>query len=111
MPCTIAAGAACLCLCDNFTNPREPVAIQLPAEHGQIFSKDIEKLIDNLLATFPAAFESPMYQQKKTAIERQFNQAYNNAIDLVDKKAQAMAIALFRDGESITFRRFRTINH
>ncbi len=88
---------------DNFTNPREPVAIQLPAEHGQLFSKDIEKLIDNLLATFPAAFESPAYQQKKTAIERQFNQAYNSAIDLVDKKAQALDIALFRDGESITF--------
>jgi len=88
---------------DNFTNSREPVAIELPAEHGQLFSKDIEKLIDDLLATFPAAFESPTYQQKKSAIERQFNQAYNNAIDLVDKKAQAMDIALFRDGESITF--------
>lgn len=88
---------------DNFSNPREPVAIELPAEQGQIFSKDIEKLIDDLLVTFPAAFESPSYQQKKTAIERQFNQAYNNAIDLVDKKAQAMDIALFRDGESISF--------
>jgi len=88
---------------DNFINAREPVAIQLPAEQGQVFSKDIEKLIDNLLATFPAVFESPTYQQKKTAIERQFNQAYNSAIDLVDKKAQAMDMALFRDGESITF--------
>ncbi|NOT11664.1 MAG: AAA family ATPase [Methylococcaceae bacterium] len=88
---------------DNFSNPREPVAIQLPAEQGQTFSKDIEKLIDDLLATFPAAFESPTYQQKKTAIERQFNQTYNNAIDLVDIKAQMLDIALFKDGESISF--------
>lgn len=88
---------------DNFDNPREPLAIELPAEQGQQFSKDIEKLLDNLLATFPAAFESPGYQQKKTAIERQFNQAYNNAIDLVDKKARAMSIALFRENETITF--------
>ncbi len=50
---------------DNFSNSREPLAIELPAEYGQTFSKDIEKLIDNLLATFPAAFESPAYQQKK----------------------------------------------
>ena len=88
---------------DNFDNPREPVAVELPAEHGQMFSKDIEKLIDNLLATFPAAFESPTYQQKKSAIERQFSQCYNNAIDLVDKKAQTIDIALFRESESITF--------
>jgi len=88
---------------DNFDNPREPVAVELPAEHGQTLSKDIEKLIDNLLATFPAAFESPTYQQKKSAIERHFNQYYNNAIDLVDKKAQSLEIALFREGETISF--------
>ncbi len=88
---------------DNFGNSREPVAVELPAEQGQKLSKDIEKLIDNLLATFPAAFESPTYQQKKGAIERQYNQYYNNAIDLVNKKAQSLDIALFREGESISF--------
>ncbi len=88
---------------ENFDNPREPVSIQLPAGQGHSFSKDIEKLIDNLLATFPAAFESPTYQQKKTAVERRFNQRYNNAIDLVDEKARAMNVALYRDSETITF--------
>jgi predicted ATP-dependent protease len=98
---------------DNFSNSREPIAIKLPSEHGHSFSKDIEKLIDNLLATFPATFESPTYQQKKSAIERQFSQAYNNAIDLVEKKAQTFNMALFRDGESITFapiRNDKTVN-
>jgi lon-related putative ATP-dependent protease len=88
---------------DNFQNPREPVAIELPPEYGAIFSADIEQLIDNLLATFPAVFESPTYQQKKTAIERQFNQYYNNAIDKVDQKALSMGIALFRESEQISF--------
>ncbi|MDD1605496.1 MAG: AAA family ATPase [Methylococcaceae bacterium] len=88
---------------DNFENPREPIAVELPAEFGQAFSKAIEKLIDNLLATFPAVFESPAYQQKKSALERQLSQAYNNAIDLVDKKAQNLSIALFRDNDTITF--------
>jgi len=88
---------------DNFDNPREPVAVELPAEYGQTLSKDIEKLIDNLLATFPAAFESPTYQQKKSAIERHYNQYYNNAIDLVDKKALSLDIALFRENETISF--------
>jgi predicted ATP-dependent protease len=88
---------------ENFENPREPVAIELPSGEGQAFSKDIEKLIDDILATFPAAFESPSYQQKKTTIERRFNQRYNSTIDLVDAKARAMSVALYRDSETITF--------
>lgn len=88
---------------DNFNNPREPIAIHLPAEQGCHFAKSIEKLIDDLLATFPAAFESPAYQQKKSALERQLTQAYNNAIDLVDKKANALNIAVFKENDTITF--------
>lgn len=88
---------------ENFDNPREPVAVQLPSGEGHSFAKDIEKLIDDVLATFPAAFESPSYQQKKSAIERRFNQRYNAAIDLVDKKAREMDVALYRDNDAISF--------
>mgnify|MGYP000373704423 FL=1 len=88
---------------DNFDKAREPISIQLPAGQGQAFTKDIEHLIDNLLATFPSAFESPAYQQKKTTIERRFNQQYNAAIDLVDKRAEGLNVALYRDSDTITF--------
>jgi len=88
---------------ENFENSREPVAIELPAGQAQIFCEDINTLIDNLIATFPAAFESPSYQQKKTAIERNFTQRYNNAIDVIEKIAKEKNIALFRDTDSITF--------
>ena len=88
---------------DNFENSREPVSVELPAGYGQTFCKDIEKLIDNLLATFPTAFENPAYQQKKIAMERRFNQRYNKAIDLVEKRSVANDIALYRDSETITF--------
>ncbi len=88
---------------DNFDNPREPVVIELPAGQAHIFSKAIEKLIDNVLATFPAAFESPTYQQKKSAIERRFNQLYHAAVDNVDKKARSLEVALYKDEDNITF--------
>ncbi|WP_411726159.1 Lon protease family protein [Methyloglobulus sp.] len=88
---------------DNCSNQREPLAIQLAAGQGEQFCNDIENLIDNLLVTFPAVFESPSYQQKKSAIERSFNQAYNNAIDLVEKQARSLNVALFRENEGITF--------
>ena len=88
---------------ENFENSREPVAIELPAGQAQAFCKDINRLIDNLIATFPEAFESPSYQQKKTAIERTFNQRYNSAIDLVEQRSKEKNIALFRDTDAITF--------
>jgi predicted ATP-dependent protease len=98
---------------DNFAKSREPLAIELPAGEGQAFSKAIDKLLDDVLELFPAAFESPAYQQKKTAIERHFNQSYNKAIDSVDKKARAMGIALFKENDNITFapiRNNKTLN-
>ncbi|MCK5188804.1 MAG: AAA family ATPase, partial [Methylococcales bacterium] len=88
---------------DNFENTREPIALEMPAGHGQVFVKDIENLVGNLLSTFPAAFESPGYQQKKTIIERSFNQNYNTAVDLVEKQAQEKNMALYRGNGSITF--------
>jgi hypothetical protein len=50
---------------DNFDNAREPKTLRLPAGFGHQFYQDIDKLIDNILITFPAVFESPNYQQKK----------------------------------------------
>lgn len=88
---------------ENFDNPREPLAIELPAGQGHLFNKAIDKMCDDLLATFPAAFESPTYQQKKGVIDRQFNQLYNNAIELVEAKATDLGIALFRENDSINF--------
>ena len=57
---------------NNFDEPREPRALELPSGTAGAFIGDINGLIDNLLATFPAVFEHPSYQQKKSAIDRAF---------------------------------------
>src|SRR3546814_10422656 len=43
---------------NNFDEPREPRAPELPSGTAGAFIADINGLIDNLLATFPAAFRS-----------------------------------------------------
>ena len=62
---------------NNFDDPREPRALELPSGTAGAFIDDINGLIDNLLATFPAVFEHPSYQQKKSGIDRAFNQRYD----------------------------------
>ena len=52
---------------NNFDNTREPKVIQLPSGMGHQLLKDFESFIDKLLMTFPAAFENPTYQQRKSA--------------------------------------------
>ena len=88
---------------NNFENPREPKALRLPAGLGSELLKEFGRFIDKLLMTFPAAFENPTYQHKKSAIERSFNRRYDQTIDQVEQEALKRDIALYRDTGSLSF--------
>ena len=88
---------------NNFENNREPLKLELAAGSGQIFKKNLEDLIDNLLIAFPAAFEHPTYQQKKSLIDRDFNLKYDRVIDRIEQSALKLDIAMYRDTSSISF--------
>jgi predicted ATP-dependent protease len=88
---------------NHFDEPREPRALELPAGSAAAFIDDIDQLIDNLLATFPAVFEHPAYQQKKSAIDRVFNKRYEKALDIIERLALEKNVALYRDSSNIAF--------
>ncbi|MDO9321822.1 MAG: AAA family ATPase [Pseudomonas sp.] len=88
---------------NHFDEPREPRALELPAGSASAFIADISQLIDNLLTSFPAVFELPSYQQKKSAIDRIFNQRYDRALDVVERLALEKDVALYRDNSNIAF--------
>ena len=50
---------------NNFAEEREPVALKFPTGGGKAFHKDISQLIDDVLDTFPVAFDNPGYQRKR----------------------------------------------
>tara|TARA_R110000822_G_scaffold187752_28_gene326959 strand:- start:24124 stop:26490 length:2367 start_codon:yes stop_codon:yes gene_type:complete len=87
----------------NFDNSSEPHAISMPPEKGLSLIRDINKLIDALLATFPTVFENPSYLQQKTALQKTFDQTYDQAVEVVERSASAMQIAVYREDSSITF--------
>ncbi|CRI59170.1 Lon protease family protein [Pseudomonas sp. CCOS 191] len=88
---------------NNFEDSREPRALELPAGSAQAFLSDMNGLIDNLLATFPAVFEHPSYQQKKSAIDRAFNQRYDRALDVIERASLEKDVALYRDSSNVAF--------
>lgn len=91
------------CYINNFEDEREPFSLRLVAGESKKLIKDMENLIDEILDTFPAAFDNPGYQRKKAAITRKFDQDYDNAIGEVEQQAQQLGVALFEDSGTITF--------
>jgi hypothetical protein len=57
---------------NNFDEHRQPAAIFMPAGQGKVLCDDIDSLIDEILDTFPAAFDNPNYQRQKKNHRWQF---------------------------------------
>lgn len=91
------------CFLNNVDDEREPVVLKMHPGGGKAFLRDMQGLIDDLLATFPAAFDHPGYQRRRAAISREFEQKYDQAIDALERYAQANGVALYEDGGSISF--------
>lgn len=91
------------CYVNHFANPREPKVLELPPTQSLAFKATLDELINNLLATFPAVFEHPSYQQQKSAIDHGFNRKYDKALSMVEKEALKANTAVFRDSSAISF--------
>lgn len=56
------------CYVNNFQNPYEPKAIELPAGRGNEFQSDIKSFIEETRRVLPEAFESEDYASKREAV-------------------------------------------
>ncbi|MGI5309193.1 Lon protease family protein [Rheinheimera sp. WS51] len=91
------------CYLNNFEDERVPNILRMPPGEGKKLVKKLETLIDDLLGTFPAAFDNPGFQRKKKAIARDFDQKYDKAIALVEKEALTKQVLLIEDNGAVGF--------
>ncbi|MDN4501257.1 ATP-binding protein [Alteromonadaceae bacterium BrNp21-10] len=91
------------CYLNNFEQEREPMALRLKAGESKKLNETLESLLDEVLDTFPAAFDNPGYQRKKASINRQFDKKYEQAIAELEIYAQTNNIALYEDDGAISF--------
>ncbi len=91
------------CYLNNFDEEREPVALKMAPGESKKLVDHIDAMIEEVLATFPAAFDNPGYQRKKAAIKRSFDQKYADAIDKLETFAQQHDVALYEDEGTISF--------
>ncbi|MBN2073455.1 MAG: AAA family ATPase, partial [Actinobacteria bacterium] len=58
------------CYVNNFKNPYEPLAIELPAGNGREFAEDIKNMINSIRELLPGTFKSKDYGDKKEALTK-----------------------------------------
>ncbi|HFD92362.1 MAG TPA: ATP-dependent protease, partial [Gammaproteobacteria bacterium] len=92
-----------LCYVNNFEQPARPHAMQLPPGMGQQLRADMARLIDDLRATIPLAFETEEYQARVHEIEGRFKERRERALADLAREGEQQGIALIRTPAGFAF--------
>jgi lon-related putative ATP-dependent protease len=84
------------CYVNNFADPQEPHSLRLPPGRGAKLAAAMRRLIEELRAALPAAFERDEYRARREVIEQQFKQRSEQAFGALQKRAESKNIALLR---------------
>jgi lon-related putative ATP-dependent protease len=84
------------CYVHDFAQPEKPHALRLPAGLGQSLVRDMEKLVEDLRAAIPAAFEGAEYRNRLQAIEEEFKERPERVFREVQQAAARVQIGLLQ---------------
>lgn len=91
------------CYVNNFDEPRNPKAIELPAGMGRRFRHDLAQLIEEAISAIPDAFESEDYHTRRQAIETRASQEQESAFEEVRKQAEEHGLGIIQTATGFTF--------
>jgi len=81
---------------NNFTDPRRPVAIELPTGRAGEFRDVMRALVDDLKTALPAVFSGEDYQTRRGAIDQAYQTRQSEAFTALRDKAAAKSILILR---------------
>lgn len=84
------------CYVYNFKMPHKPTALKLPAGRARAFAKDMEKMIETLKVTLPAAFEDEQYVSQVKQIEESFRDQKTQYFDSIQKNTTGKNVSVLR---------------
>ncbi|MBU2871087.1 ATP-binding protein [Colwellia sp. E2M01] len=91
------------CYTNNFDESHIPLTLSVKPGEGKALLSSMNKFIDGLISLFPDVFDNPGYQRKKSAIDREFNQKYDQAISVVEEIALKENVVLFEENGEVGF--------
>jgi len=84
------------CYVNNFSDPQKPRRLRLPAGRGSGLAKAMKRLVEELRAALPAAFERDEYRARREVLEQQFKERSDAAFGALQARAEKSGIALLR---------------
>jgi predicted ATP-dependent protease len=84
------------CYLNDFSDPRRPRAIELPAGRAESLRDDMSRLVEELRVAIPAAFESADYRSRVQLLEKELEETREQAIGEIQKAATEKGVALLR---------------
>ena len=84
------------CYVHNFQLPHKPHAVRFPAGQAQKFGQEMERLVEDLRAAIPTAFESDEYRARHHEIDAEFNDRQAKAFEEVRDRAAKKDVALIQ---------------
>jgi len=84
------------CYVHDFQDPRRPRSLRLPPGRATQLRDDVQRLVDELRAAIPAAFESEAYRARKKLLEAEFSEHSEQAFAEIEKRARDRGIAIVK---------------
>ena len=91
------------CYVFNFDTPHKPRALRLPPGRAPRFRQSMERLVQDLRAGIPAAFESDEHRRRRQEIESAFSEHQDKAVGEIGERAKDRGIALLRTPSGFGF--------
>lgn len=90
------------CYVNNFADAHHPRVLRLPAGRAIPFRDAMKRLIAELRAALPAAFERDDYRTRREVLEHQLKQKHEEAFGELQKRCEAKDITLLRTPLGLT---------
>jgi len=84
------------CYVNNFTDPQKPRRLQLPPGRAIGLRDAMKRLVEELRAALPAAFERDDYRARRDVIDQQFKQRNEQGFGELQRQAEQKSITLMR---------------
>ena len=88
---------------NDFDNPDQPQAIELPPGMGTQYQQDINDLIEEMQTALSAAFESEEYQNRHQSVFESFKEKQSELFNKLQEKANQQDLALIKTPSGIAF--------
>ena len=92
-----------LCYVSNFKEPNKPKLLQLPKGIANELKNDMSELVEEILTTLPAAFESEEYQARLHSTQQDFKEQHEHKLEGLQEDAKAKGYSMLQTPAGVVF--------